>query len=123
MLGPEVVEDQLKRKRHAEEVQSEQKNWKKVANKQVYAIRSLYEQPDEWTVAQTKTMAMRYKRAGNLPLPTMKQLLLIRFHDTLMCGNSAVPVATTATAPLPRHPLVVAPITQQDIMIMGGPKV
>jgi hypothetical protein len=32
-------------------------------------------QPAKWTMAQTKTMAMCwYKRAGNLPLPTTKQL-------------------------------------------------
>ena len=112
MLGPEVVDDQLKRKRHVEEVQSEQENKKidahtALANK-VYAIRMLHKQSAEWTVAQTKTMATWYKQACNLPLPTMKQLLLTRYYDTMMHGNAAVPVATVL-APL-RHPLV-APIT------------
>ena len=65
LLGPEVVDDQLKRKRHAEEVQSERENKKidahmALANK-VYAIRSLNKQSAEWTVAQTKTMATWYK--------------------------------------------------------------
>ena len=114
LLGPEVVNDQLKRKRYTEEVQSEQENKKidahmALANK-VYAIRSLNKQPAEWTVAQTKTMAMWYKQSGNLPLPTTKQLLLTRFHDTMMRGDAAAPVATAVTAPLPQHPLV-APIT------------
>ena len=45
---------------------------------------------------------LTYKRAGNLPFPTTKQLLLTRYHDTMMCGDAAVPVAT-AMAPLP-HP-------------------
>ena len=84
-----------------EEVQSERENKKidahsALANK-VYAIRTLNKQPAEWTVTQTKTMATWYwwyKRAGDLPLPTMKQLLLTRYHDTVMCGNAAVPVAT-----------------------------
>ena len=76
LLGPEVVDDQLKRKRHAEVVQSERENRKidahmALANK-VYAIRSLNKQSAEWTVAQTKTMATWYKRAGNLPFPTTK---------------------------------------------------
>ena len=59
------TDDQLKRKRHAEGVQSEQENNKiyahmALANK-VYAIRSLNKQPAEWTVAQMKTMATWYK--------------------------------------------------------------
>ena len=89
-----------------EEVQSE-REYKKIdahtalANK-VDAIRTLNKQSTEWTVAQTKTMATCYKRAGNLPFPTTKQLLLTRYHDTMMCGDAAVPVAT-AMAPLP-HP-------------------
>ena len=62
-------------------------------------------------------MATWYKRAGNLPLPTTKQLHFTRFHDTMMCGDAAAPVATAVTAPLPLHPLV-APITEQDMM--GG---
>ena len=66
-------------------------------------------------------MAMWYNRAGDLPLPTTKQLLLTRFHDTMMHGNAAAPVATAVTAPPPQHPLV-APITQQEDM-MGGPQV
>jgi len=90
LLGPEVVDDQLKRKKHAEEVQkSERENLKidahmALANKG-YAIRSLHKQSAVWTVAQTKTMATRYKREGNLPLPTTKQLLLTRFNDTMRC--------------------------------------
>ena len=92
-----------------------------LANK-VYAIRSVHKQPAERTVALTKTMAMRYKRAGDLPLPTTKQLLLTRFHDTMMRGDTAVPVVTAVTAaPFPHHPLV-TPITQQEDM-MGGPQV
>ena len=72
LLGPEVVDVQLKRNRYAEELQSERDNKKidahmALANK-VYAIRSLNKQSAEWTVAQTKTMATRYKQAGNLPL-------------------------------------------------------
>ena len=63
-------------------------------------------------------MTIWFKQAGGLPLPTTKQLLLTRYHDTMMCGNAAVPVATVM-APLP-HPLV-APIIQQDLM--GGPPV
>ena len=55
-------------------------------------------------------MATWYKRAGNLPLPTTKQLHFTRFHDTMMCGDAAAPVATAVTASLPQHPLV-APIT------------
>ena len=95
-------------------MQSERENKKidahmALANK-VYAIRSLNTHPAEWTVAQTKTMAMWYKQSGNLPLPTTKQLLLTRFHDTMMRGDAAAPVATAVTAPLPQHPLV-APIT------------
>ena len=44
LLGPEVVDDQLKRKRHAEEVQSDRENKKidahmVLANNNVYAIR------------------------------------------------------------------------------------
>ena len=77
----EVVDEELKRKRHAEEVQSE-REYKKIdahtalANK-VDAIRTLNKQSTEWTVAQTKPMARTcYKRAGNLPLTTTKQLLL-----------------------------------------------
>ena len=66
-------------------------------------------------------MATWYKRAGNLPLPTTKQLLLTRFHDTMMHEDAAAPVATVVTAPLPQHPLV-APITQQEDM-MGGSQV
>ena len=102
----EVVDEELKRKRHAEEVQSE-REYKKIdahtalANK-VDAIRTLNKQSTEWTVAQTKTMATCYKRAGNLPFPTTKQLLLTRYHDTMICGDAAIPVAT-AMAPLP-HP-------------------
>jgi len=65
LLGPEVVDDQLNRKRYAEEVQSERENRKidalmALANK-VYAIRSLNKQSAEWTVAQTKTMSRWYK--------------------------------------------------------------
>jgi hypothetical protein len=76
-LGPEVVDDQLKRKRHVEEVQSEQQNQKidahtALANK-VYAIRMLHKQSAEWTVAQTKTIATWCKQAGNLPLSTTKR--------------------------------------------------
>ena len=75
LLGPEVVDDQLKSKRHAKEVQSELENRKidahmALAKKVSYAIRSLNKQPAEWTVvlAQTKTMAMwYYKQAGDLP--------------------------------------------------------
>ena len=64
-------------------------------------------------------MATWYKRAGNLPLPTTKQLLLTRFHDTMMRGDAAVPVAMAVTLPIPhQHPLF-APITQQEGMIMG----
>ena len=60
-------------------------------------------------------MATRYKQAGNLPLPTMKQLLLNRVHDTtMMLDDAAVPVATAVTVSLPLHPLV-APITEQDM--------
>ena len=65
-------------------------------------------QPGEWTVAQTKTMATWYKQAGDLTSPTKKQLLFTRYHDTMMCVDTAVPVAT-AMAPLP-HPLI-APIS------------
>ena len=55
------------------------------------AIRTLNKQSTEcWTVAQTKTTAACYKRAGNLPLPTTKQLLLTRYHDTMMCCDAAV---------------------------------
>ena len=61
-----------------------------LANK-VDAIRTLNKQSTEcWTVAQTKTMATCYKRAGNLPFPTTKQLLLTRYHDTMMCCDAAV---------------------------------
>ena len=76
-----------------------------LANK-VYAIRSLNTHPAEWTVAQTKTTAIWYKQASDLPLPTTKQLLLTRFHDTMMPGkDAAVPVATAVMAPLPpQHP-------------------
>ena len=62
-----------------------------------------------------------YKRAGDLPLPTTKQLLLTRFHFTMMRGDAAVTVATAVTAPLPQHPMV-TPITQQEDM-MQGPQV
>ena len=124
MLGPEVVDDQLKRTRHAEEVQCEREHRKKDAHmalaKKVYSMRSLNKQPAEWTVAQTKTMATWYRRAGDLTLPTTKQLLLTRFHDTMMRGDAAVSLATAVMAPLSQHPLV-APITQQDMM--GGPQV
>ena len=78
-----------------------------LANK-VYAIRSLNKQPAELRVAQTRTMTTGYKQAGNLTLPTTKQLLLTRYRDTMMRGYTAVPVAT-AMVPLP-HPSV-APIT------------
>ena len=118
-----MVDDQLKKKRYAEEVQSERENRKIDAHmalaNEVYAIRLLNKQSAEWTVSQRKTMAMWYKRAVNLPLPTTKQLLLTRFHDTMMRGDAAAPVATAATVPLPHHPLV-TPITQQDMM--GGPQ-
>ena len=55
LLGLEVVNDQLKRKRYTEEVQSEQENKKidahtVLANK-VYAIRTLKKEPAEWIVA------------------------------------------------------------------------
>ena len=79
LLGPEAVDDQLKRKKHAEEVQRSERENRKIdvhmalANKKAYAIsRSLNKQSAEWTVAQTKTMATWYKRAGNLPFPTTK---------------------------------------------------
>jgi len=92
----------------AEEVQSE-REYKKIdahtalANK-VDAIRTINKKSTEcWTVAQTKTMATCYKRAGNLPFPTTKQLLLTRYHDTMMFGDAAVPLVATAMAPLP-HP-------------------
>jgi hypothetical protein len=94
LLDPEVVDDYLKRKRHAEEVQqSEQENRKidvhtALAN-EVYAIRTLNKQSAEWTVTQTKTMALWYKQAGDLPLTTTKQLLLSRYHETMMHGNAA----------------------------------
>ena len=114
LLDPEVVDDYLKRKRHAEEVQqSEQENRKidvhtALAN-EVYAIRTLNKQSaEQWTVAQKKTMALWYKRVCDLPLTTTQQLLLSRYHDTMMHGNAAVPVATV-TAPLPH--LLVTPIT------------
>ena len=77
-----------------------------LANK-VYAIRTLKKQPAEWTVAQTKTMVTWYKRAGNHPLATTKQLLLTKCHDTMVHGNTAV-LVVSAMAPLP-HPSV-API-------------
>ena len=53
--GPEVVDDQLNRKRHAEGVQSEQEHKKidahmALANK-VYAIRMLNKQPAELTAS------------------------------------------------------------------------
>ena len=95
------------------------RKWR-LQTRRLYAIRSLNKQSAEWTVAQTKTMATWYKRAGNLPLPTTKQLLLTRFHDTMMRGDAAVSIATAVMAPLSQHPLV-APITQQDMM--GGPQV
>ena len=123
-MGREVVDDQLKSTRHAEEVQCERDHRKIDAHmalaKKVYSIRSLNKQPAEWTVAQAKTMATRYKRAGNLPLPTTKQLLITRFHDTMMRGDAVVSIATAVMAPLSQHPLV-APITQQDMM--GGQQV
>ena len=96
--------------------------WRCLANK-VYAIRSLNKQPANWTVlAQSKRrMATWYKRAGDLPLlPTMKQQLLTRYHDTMMRGDAAALPIATVMAPLPQHPLV-APITQQDMM--GEPQV
>jgi hypothetical protein len=91
----EVVDEELKRKRSVDEVQSEQE-WKKIdantalANK-VDAISTLNKQSAEWTtVAQTKTIATCYKQgAGNLPLPTTKQLLLTRYHDIIMCGDAS----------------------------------
>ena len=104
-----MSDDQLKRKSHEEEVQSERDNKKvdthmAIANK-VYAIRMLNKQPAKCTVAQTKTISTCYKRAGDLPLPTAKQLLITRYHDTMMHGDTAKPVATVR-APLPQHPLV-----------------
>ena len=120
----EVVDDQLKRKRrYAEEVQSEQASKKIVAHtalaNKFYAIRTLNKQPVEWTVAQMKTMAMWYKQADHIPLPTtMKQLLLTKYHGHMMHGNAAVSVATVMP-PLP-HPSVTL-ISQQDMM--GGPPV
>ena len=81
-----MVDDQLKRKRHAEEEeQSKQENNKidahtALANK-VYVIRTtLNKEPAAWIVAQTITMVMWYKQAGDLPLPTTKQLLLTRYY-------------------------------------------
>ena len=127
----EVVDDQLKRKRrYAEEVQSEQASKKIVAHtalaNKFYAIRTLNKQPVEWTVAQTKTMATWwYKRAGNIPLPTTKQLLLTRFHDTMHdvwrrcsiscnCCNGCCHFLITLWLAAPT-------ITKQDMM--GGPQV
>ena len=69
----------------------------------IYAIRTLNKQLVEWTVAQKKKC-----NVVQASKPTTKQLLLTRYHDTMMCSNAAVPVAT-AMVPLP-HPLV-APIT------------
>ena len=97
----EVVDAELKRKRRVEEVHKKIDAHTALANK-VDAIRTLNKQSTEWTVAQTKTMATCYKRAGNLPFPTTKQLLLTRYHDTMICGDAAIPVET-AMAPLP-HP-------------------
>ena len=75
--------------------------------------------PLEWTVAQMKTMAMRYKQADNIPLPTtMKQLLLTRYHGHMIHVNAAVLVATVM--PPLTHPSV-ALISRQDMM--GGPPV
>ena len=91
----------MKRKRYAEEVQSERENMKIDA----HTFRTLNKQPAEWTVVQTKTMATWYKQADDLPLPTTKQLLLTGYHDTMMRGDTAVPVATVMV-PLP-HPLVI----------------
>ena len=112
LLVPEVVNNQMKRKRQMKEVQSEREKNKIDAHmalaSKVYAIRTLNKQPAEWTVAQTKTNATWYKQADDFPLPTTKQLLLTRYHDTIMRGDTAVPVAT-ATAPFP-HPSV-TPIT------------
>ena len=67
----EVVDEELKRKRRMEEVHKKIDAHTALANK-VDAIRTLNKQSTEWTVAQTKTMATCYKRAGNLPLPTTK---------------------------------------------------
>ena len=36
----------------------------------------------------------------HLSLPTMKQLLLTRYHDTMMRGHASIPVATVMV-PLP----------------------
>ena len=99
-----------------EELQSERESKKIDAHmaleNKVYEIRTLSKQePTEWTVvAQTKTMATwGYKRAGDLPLTTTKQLLLTRYHNTMISSDTVVPVATAILAPLP-HPSV-TPIT------------
>ena len=110
LVGPEVVDDQLKRKSHVEEVQSKRDN-KKVGTRmpiayKVYAIRILNKQPAKCTVAQTKTISTCYKRAGDLPLPTAKQLLINRYHDTKMHGDTTAKPVATVRAPLPQHPLV-----------------
>ena len=79
----EVVDEELKRKRRVEEMHKKIDAHTALANK-VDAIRTLNKQSTEWTVAQTKPMARTcYKRAGNLPLPTTKQLLLTTM--TLWC--------------------------------------
>ena len=99
----EVVDEELKRKRRMEEVHKKIDAHTALANK-VDAIRTINKKSTEcWTVAQTKTMATCYKRAGNLPFPTTKQLLLTRYNDTMMFGDAAVPLVATAMAPLP-HP-------------------
>ena len=95
-----LLDDQLKRRRRAEEVQSERENKKRGAYtalaSNVYAIRMLINQPEEWTVAQTKTMTKWWycKQVGNLPFPTTKQFLLTRYHEIMIHDNSAVMVAT-----------------------------
>ena len=100
-----MVDDQLKRKRHAEEVQSERENLKidahmALANKG-YAIRSLNKQSAVWTVAQTKTMATRYRQSSITNNETTTSYQIPWHHDAWRCCSTSCNCCNGATSSAP----------------------
>jgi hypothetical protein len=103
-LGTETLEDMTRRKRMAEERESEKSNKKlqdhNTLRDKIQAIRALNKEPHNWTVAQTKTMATWYKRIGDPPLPNTKLLLLTRYNETVGRGDPQAPAAGALPPPV-----------------------
>jgi hypothetical protein len=104
-LGPTVLDNMRARKRKAEDAESaRQKKKQKECEKQsekVQAVRLLNKQPDEWTVAQLKTMVTWLKEGTDPSPPTTKALLLTRYFETFDRPDPLPPFPEATELPPP----------------------